>query len=48
MIALVLRGTTHFIRVAVGILAGITIAATNQFQTDGYLAAALVGGLLGW
>ncbi|MFN7220087.1 MAG: hypothetical protein ACK5UX_05570 [Burkholderiales bacterium] len=39
---------SHSFRIVVGILAGVTIAAINQFDTDGYFAAALAGGLLGW
>lgn len=39
---------SHFFRIVVGVLVGVAIAAINQFQMDGYFAAASIGGLLGW
>ncbi len=39
---------SHSFRIVVGILSGVTIAAINQLDTDGYFAAAIAGGLLGW
>jgi uncharacterized membrane protein len=38
---------SHSFRIAVGTLAGFTIAAVNQFQIEGYFIAAISGGLLG-
>lgn len=35
-------------RIMVGVLAGVTIAAINQLEIEGYFIGAFAGGLLGW